>query len=210
MCRPEKRSPSLDLEDVERSSLMASEQNKSDMNLSDCPSAKKAEAGGGGAISKMGLRVLLLLAVQNCAKNLVMRAAVGGGAKFLYSAAVIGTEGTKCACSVAFVLCMFAVFIIVSREKAGKPMFKNLEAPVVTAPWFSMMRVWFGAAPSPAAMAAFSAGSSLSPCHLCVPVRSKNAAASCVKQRRPPARHDTPIAARLCVWTTAITSGRAS
>ena len=34
---------------------------------------------------------------------------------------------------VAFVLCMFAVFIIVSREKAGKPMFKNLEAPVVTA-----------------------------------------------------------------------------
>ena len=32
---------------------------------------------------------------------------------------------------VAFVLCMFAVFIIVSREKAGKPMFKNLEAPVV-------------------------------------------------------------------------------
>ena len=33
---------------------------------------------------------------------------------------------------VAFVLCMFAVFIIVSREKAGKPMFKNLEAPVVT------------------------------------------------------------------------------
>ena len=105
MCRPEKRSPSLDLEDVERSSLMASEQNKSDMNLSDSPSAKKAEAGGGGSISKMGLRVLLLLAVQNCAKNLVMRAAVGGGAKFLYSAAVIGTEGTKCACSVAFVLC---------------------------------------------------------------------------------------------------------
>ena len=32
---------------------------------------------------------------------------------------------------VASVLCMFAVFIIVSREKAGKPMFKNLEAPVV-------------------------------------------------------------------------------
>ena len=32
---------------------------------------------------------------------------------------------------VAFVHCMFAVFIIVSREKAGKPMFKNLEAPVV-------------------------------------------------------------------------------
>ena len=29
---------------------------------------------------------------------------------------------------VAFVLCMFAVFIIVSREKAGKPMFSNIEA----------------------------------------------------------------------------------
>ena len=100
MCRPEKRSPSVDLEDSEglESSAML---NKSDLNLAG--SAKKAEAGG-AAISKTGLKVLALLAIQNCVKNLVMRSAVSGGAKFLYSAAVIGTEGTKCACSVAYVL----------------------------------------------------------------------------------------------------------
>ena len=80
MCRPEKRSPSVDLEDSEglESSAML---NKSDLNLAG--SAKKAEAGG-AAISRTGLKVLALLAIQNCVKNLVMRSAVSGGAKFLY------------------------------------------------------------------------------------------------------------------------------
>ncbi|KAJ1445315.1 nucleotide-sugar transporter-domain-containing protein [Pelagophyceae sp. CCMP2097] len=56
------------------------------------------------SISKTGLRVLALLAVQNCAKNLIMRAAVKGDADFLYSAAVIGTEGTKLLLSCIFVI----------------------------------------------------------------------------------------------------------
>lgn len=43
--------------------------------------------------------------MQNCVKNLVMRAAVKGDAHFLYSAAVIGTEGTKCLSSIMYVLC---------------------------------------------------------------------------------------------------------
>lgn len=65
--------------------------------------AAKSEVGGG--VSSAGLKVLGLLAVQNCAKNLAMRAAVKGDAHFLYSAAVIGTEGTKCILSVLYVLC---------------------------------------------------------------------------------------------------------
>jgi len=64
-----------------------------------------AEKSDGTSISSAGLKVLALLAVQNCAKNLVMRAAVKGDAHFLYSAAVIGTEGTKCTLSTLYVLC---------------------------------------------------------------------------------------------------------
>jgi len=59
---------------------------------------------GDGGISSAGLKVLCLLAVQNCVKNLVMRAAVKGDAHFLYSAAVIATEGTKCLSSCCYVL----------------------------------------------------------------------------------------------------------
>lgn len=56
------------------------------------------------SISSAGLKVLVLLAVQNCAKNLIMRAAVKGDADFLYSAAVIGSEVTKCTLSTIYVL----------------------------------------------------------------------------------------------------------
>jgi len=55
-------------------------------------------------ISSTGLKVLALLAVQNCVKNLVTRLAVQGEAHFLYSAAVIATEGTKCTASICYVL----------------------------------------------------------------------------------------------------------
>eukprot|EP00633_Aureoumbra_lagunensis_P000784 CAMPEP_0197297142 /NCGR_PEP_ID=MMETSP0890-20130614/40247_1 /TAXON_ID=44058 ORGANISM="Aureoumbra lagunensis, Strain CCMP1510" /NCGR_SAMPLE_ID=MMETSP0890 /ASSEMBLY_ACC=CAM_ASM_000533 /LENGTH=354 /DNA_ID=CAMNT_0042774125 /DNA_START=172 /DNA_END=1236 /DNA_ORIENTATION=- len=52
----------------------------------------------------MALMVLLFLALQNCVKNIVMRAAVRGKANFLYSAAVIATEGLKCVASALWVL----------------------------------------------------------------------------------------------------------
>jgi len=42
--------------------------------------------------------------VQNTSKTLVMRAAVGGQPQFLYSAAVLGTEGLKATLSVGWVL----------------------------------------------------------------------------------------------------------
>ena len=54
-------------------------------------------------ISSAGYKVLLLLAVQNCVKNLVTRVAVQGDAHFLYSAAVLATEGTKCTASLLYI-----------------------------------------------------------------------------------------------------------
>lgn len=67
----------------------------------------KADAPAGkadGGLTSAGLKVLVLLAFQNCVKNLVMRAAVQDS-HFMYSAAVIATEGTKCTSSILYVLC---------------------------------------------------------------------------------------------------------
>ena len=48
---------------------------------------------------------LLLLVLQNTSKTLLLRFAVGGRKpQFLYSAAVLGTEGLKCTLSVLWVL----------------------------------------------------------------------------------------------------------
>ena len=48
---------------------------------------------------------LLLLVAQNTSKTLILRAAVGGGKPhFLYSAAVLGTEGLKMTLSTLWVL----------------------------------------------------------------------------------------------------------
>lgn len=57
-----------------------------------------------GAISATGLKVLVLLAVQNCSKNLIMRYAVQDKPDFLYSAAVIGSELTKLTLSTLWIL----------------------------------------------------------------------------------------------------------
>ena len=54
--------------------------------------SEKADTGG---ISAMGLKVLILLAVQNSSKNLLMRWVMKEKPKFLTSAAVIGSECTK-------------------------------------------------------------------------------------------------------------------
>ena len=91
MSRPEKRSV-----DLEATETMAKAK-QSDPNLQ--------EVKQDGGITRAGLKVLVLLAFQNCVKNLVMRAAVSGDAHFLYSAAVIATEGTKCLSSTLYVLC---------------------------------------------------------------------------------------------------------
>ena len=63
--------------------------------------AEKADTGG---ISAMGLKVLILLAVQNSSKNLLMRWVMKEKPKFLTSAAVIGSECTKLTLSLFYIL----------------------------------------------------------------------------------------------------------
>jgi UDP-sugar transporter A1/2/3 len=58
------------------------------------------------AISKMGLSVLILLAFQNCSKNLLLRFVMKEHPKFLTSAAVIGVEFVK------LVLCLLYIAFI--------------------------------------------------------------------------------------------------
>jgi UDP-sugar transporter A1/2/3 len=54
-------------------------------------------------LTKMGLGVLVLLAVQNCSKNLLMRYVMQGQPQFLTSAAVLGSECIKLTCSVLYI-----------------------------------------------------------------------------------------------------------
>ncbi|KAG7358476.1 UDP-galactose transporter [Nitzschia inconspicua] len=55
-------------------------------------------------ISSMGLKVLILLAVQNSSKNLLMRYVMKEKPNFLTSAAVIGSECTKLTLSILYIL----------------------------------------------------------------------------------------------------------
>ena len=55
-------------------------------------------------VSRTGLLVLTLLAVQNCSKNLLMRYVMKDRPKFLTSAAVLGSELTKLSLSVCYIL----------------------------------------------------------------------------------------------------------
>jgi solute carrier family 35 (UDP-sugar transporter), member A1/2/3 len=57
-----------------------------------------------GGISPMGYAVLILLAVQNCSKNLLMRYVMKDRPEFLTSAAVLGCEFTKLSLSVLFIV----------------------------------------------------------------------------------------------------------
>jgi solute carrier family 35 (UDP-sugar transporter), member A1/2/3 len=57
-----------------------------------------------GTITPMGLKVLVLLAVQNCSKNLLMRFIMKDKPKFLTSVAVIGVELIKLILSVLYIL----------------------------------------------------------------------------------------------------------
>ena len=46
-------------------------------------------------VDVVGLKVLVLLAVQNCSKNLLLRFVMKEHPKFLTSAAILGVEGVK-------------------------------------------------------------------------------------------------------------------
>jgi len=69
-----------------------------------CTGGGTGGTGGTGGISAMGLKVLLLLAVQNSSKNLLMRYVMKEKPDFLSSAAVIGSECTKLTLSLSYIL----------------------------------------------------------------------------------------------------------
>lgn len=70
------------------------------------PKVTPREKNDGGGISSMGLKVLILLAVQNSSKNLLMRYVMKEKPDFLTSAAVIGSECTKLSLSLFYILCI--------------------------------------------------------------------------------------------------------
>ena len=55
-------------------------------------------------ITSTGLKVLLLLAVQNCSKNLLLRFVMKEHPKFLTSAAILGVEGVKLVLSLLYII----------------------------------------------------------------------------------------------------------
>ena len=61
-------------------------------------------------MTRTGLQVLILLALQNCSKNLLMRYVMKDRPDFLTSAAVIGCEATK------LVLCVLYIVLIDKRS----------------------------------------------------------------------------------------------
>lgn len=72
---------------------------------SDDPSEKtKGISNSAAAISRVGLMVLLLLAVQNCSKNLLMRYVMKERPDFLTSAAVLGSELLKLTASCCYII----------------------------------------------------------------------------------------------------------
>lgn len=71
----------------------------------DSPSESKSQkAAAAATISRTGLMVLLLLAAQNCSKNLLMRFVMKDRPNFLSSAAVLGSECLKLTLSVSYIL----------------------------------------------------------------------------------------------------------
>jgi UDP-sugar transporter A1/2/3 len=64
----------------------------------------KSKTSASSVVSRTGLLVLILLAVQNCSKNLLMRYVMKDRPKFLTSAAVLGSEFIKLSLSVGYIL----------------------------------------------------------------------------------------------------------
>jgi solute carrier family 35 (UDP-sugar transporter), member A1/2/3 len=72
--------------------------------LKEDSSGKNKVAPSSAIVSRTGLMVLILLAVQNCSKNLLMRYVMKDRPKFLTSAAVLGSEFIKLSLSTCFIL----------------------------------------------------------------------------------------------------------
>jgi UDP-sugar transporter A1/2/3 len=78
---------------------------KKDEEKAELAKAQPSNANAGdGELTSTGLKVLIMLALQNCSKNLLTRYVLTDTPKFLYSAAVIGSELTKLTLSVLYIL----------------------------------------------------------------------------------------------------------
>lgn len=75
----------------------------------DSPDSKKSDSPDAGSpsssgISATGLKVLVLLAFQNCSKNLLLRFVMKEHPKFLTSAAILGVESVKLVLSLLYIV----------------------------------------------------------------------------------------------------------
>jgi len=86
--------------------------------LMDVHDVKKA-VDKSSVVSRTGLMVLILLAVQNCSKNLLMRYVMKDRPNFLTSAAVLGSEFLKLTAS--------CCYIILYEEKSPKSIIQYLK-----------------------------------------------------------------------------------
>lgn len=68
------------------------------------PKSESTSLSGSAVVSRTGLAVLIILAVQNCSKNLLMRWVMKDQPKFLTSAAVLGSECIKLTLSTLYIL----------------------------------------------------------------------------------------------------------
>ena len=69
-------------------------------------STTTAASSSSGGISRTGFSVLILLAIQNCSKNLLLRAVMKEHPKFLTSAAILGVESVKLVLSLLYIVCI--------------------------------------------------------------------------------------------------------
>jgi UDP-sugar transporter A1/2/3 len=109
----QRRSHSMDVEDQDSAPLLQPVAHDVESSMQSpsvvlSPGANKKQPPTGsntsGGISSMGLKVLILLAVQNSSKNLLMRYVMKEKPQFLTSAAVIGSECTKLTLSILYIL----------------------------------------------------------------------------------------------------------
>jgi len=96
----DRKDPERGRESDEVNNLLPQE-NEKESQKPDYPPTTSSKA---NVISKIGLAVLLLCAVHNCCKNIIMRYVMKERPEFLKSAAVLGSEFTKFSLSIGYIL----------------------------------------------------------------------------------------------------------
>lgn len=95
-------SQALDLKEMAESKPLINGQDST--KKTDNESATGQSNASASGITATGFKVLLLLAVQNCSKNLLLRFVMKEHPKFLTSAAILGVEGVKLVLSMLYII----------------------------------------------------------------------------------------------------------